>query len=760
MTDFQANYSRAVTLHRAGNLDEAIEVYQIALSQRPAHGGVSFMLGMALLTKGDIQPAVELIEGAASARPDDQRVQAGLASAYRAADRPLDAAEIYRRLLDAGTGSARLWAALGEALHAAGRLRESIDALERGTGLFPSSPAVHALLGRARAAAGAGSAALDALSRAVDLDTANLRYRRMLADVLLAEGEANRAAEEYRIVSDNMPGDAETLSMLGVAWERAGRTDEAEDALRRAADLAPADGSVIFRLGRLLARGGRMDEDTLIRWLEMSPVPPPILRNATMDWLADKEEVRTLAIAGDPKLTDSKGLARIAGYRVLGLALRRMIVDEPIVERALTAVRKALCELAWTGTRASPDVMALTGRLAYQCHYNEYVYAHSPEEEAWIQAIEASVVHALEDESVPDSFSVATLACYRSLSRLSWAEQLLRIAAEDHPSLNDLIQLQIADQALEEQIKATIPRLSPPSSAVSREVRRQYEDHPYPRWMQAPRLQGSSMQSVLTSLFPFLTQEDISWPEQPEILIAGCGTGLHSMITAQRFPDASLLAVDLSLASLAHAARRAREADLRNLEFAQCDILDLPNLGRSFDLIESAGVLHHMADPMEGWARLLDTLRPGGFMKIGLYSEQGRQPVMAARQFLEEQGFDGTEQGIRMARRVVMDLPDHDPARRVLQRPDFYATSNCRDLLFHVQEHRFDLSQIAAALDMLGLEFLGFELAPGTAASEYKKRYPRDPRMQNLDNWAEFEADHPGTFAGMYLFWARRAAGR
>jgi 2-polyprenyl-3-methyl-5-hydroxy-6-metoxy-1,4-benzoquinol methylase len=55
-----------------------------------------------------------------------------------------------------------------------------------------------------------------------------------------------------------------------------------------------------------------------------------------------------------------------------------------------------------------------------------------------------------------------------------------------------------------------------------------------------------------------------------------------------------------------------------NIEYGQADILKLGSLGRSFDLIESSGVLHHLADPLAGWRVLLSLLRPGGFMMIGL----------------------------------------------------------------------------------------------------------------------------------------------
>ena len=75
-----------------------------------------------------------------------------------------------------------------------------------------------------------------------------------------------------------------------------------------------------------------------------------------------------------------------------------------------------------------------------------------------------------------------------------------------------------------------------------------------------------------------------------------------------------MLAVDLSLSSLCYAKRKTRELGLTNITYAQADILRLGTLPRRFDVIESSGVLHHLADPLAGWRVLLSLLRPGGFM--------------------------------------------------------------------------------------------------------------------------------------------------
>src|ERR1051325_8984636 len=89
-------------------------------------------------------------------------------------------------------------------------------------------------------------------------------------------------------------------------------------------------------------------------------------------------------------------------------------------------------------------------------------------------------------------------------------------------------------------------------------------------------------------------------PRTQKILIAGCGTGKHPFWIAQCFPDARILAIDLSRANLAYARRKTREEGLPNIEYGQADILKLAGIGRIFDRIDAVGVLHHLADPEAG----------------------------------------------------------------------------------------------------------------------------------------------------------------
>ncbi|MCH8221727.1 MAG: class I SAM-dependent methyltransferase, partial [Proteobacteria bacterium] len=297
--------------------------------------------------------------------------------------------------------------------------------------------------------------------------------------------------------------------------------------------------------------------------------------------------------------------------------------------------------------------------------------------------------------------------------------------------------------------------LSKIDADVSRKVRRKYEDNPYPLWQTASRENGKDFVSQIRSVFPLLDPAGLAKPARPEILIAGCGTGRHAIETAAKYTDSEVLAVDLSRASLAYAQQMSRRLGQDNIDYLQADILHLAALDRKFDLIECSGVLHHMADPLAGWRVLVGLLRDDGLMRIGLYSEAGRADILAARQILPA-AEAVTADDIRKSRNDILSLADGHPAAGIRKNLDFFALSTCRDLLFHVQEHRFTLPQIGDCLAELGLELIGFDPGSGRAANLYLQRFADDPQMNSLDNWHRLEQENPALFAGMYEFWLRK----
>jgi SAM-dependent methyltransferase len=208
----------------------------------------------------------------------------------------------------------------------------------------------------------------------------------------------------------------------------------------------------------------------------------------------------------------------------------------------------------------------------------------------------------------------------------------------------------------------------------------------------------------------------------------------------------------VSRASLAFACRESRALHLTNIDYGQADILELSAFDRRFDVIETVGVLHHLADPMAGWRVLLSLLRPNGLMFVGLYSALARQSLVAARTFIAERGYRPTPDDIRTCRQELI------ASGWVPQFRDFSSTSGCRDLLFNVMEHQFTIPQIKAFLDANHLTFLGFEQLPAGAQEQFQEQFPDADSIRDLTAWHDFEQQHPLTFGNMYLFWIQKTA--
>jgi hypothetical protein len=162
-----------------------------------------------------------------------------------------------------------------------------------------------------------------------------------------------------------------------------------------------------------------------------------------------------------------------------------------------------------------------------------------------------------------------------------------------------------------------------------------------------------------------------------------------------------------------------------------------------------------MADPWAGWRALLSRLRPGGFMQVGLYSQLARRRINAARAFIAERGYSASVESIRRARQDILALTDGDEAKRIVNYLDFFSASECRDMLFHVQERQMTLPEIAGFLGESDVEFLGF-ITEAPIIERFKARFPQDNAASDLALWHVFETENPDTFAGMYQFWLRK----
>jgi SAM-dependent methyltransferase/tetratricopeptide (TPR) repeat protein len=537
----------------------------------------------------------------------------------------------------------------------------------------------------------------------------------------------NEAIKLYKQVLALQPDHAEACNNLACVLLAQGKRDAASGYFERALILLPQ----LFD-----------DFDSVVAMLvAVNPGLRDGMKRAASAW---PQRLPTHDLLGS-------SFVAICADALLGHVLESTSIRNVDLERLLTSIRAEFLRLAAGAAirNLEDDGVAFCCALAKQCFINEYVFAITPEEAEDAERLRQKLVEALTQGSPVPPLWPCVVAMYFPLHSLPNAQALLDRAWP--AALSELLTQQLREPWEERQYRDLIPRLTTIEDDVSVLVKGQYEENPFPRWVHAASASAPiTLDEHLRIQFPTAAFRPLG-KSGIDVLVAGCGTGRHPIEVARQYRDARVLAVDLSLSSLCYAKRKTPATLAGRIEYAQADILELDSINRSFDLIEVSGVLHHLADPLAGWRALLSLLRPGGFMHVGLYSELARRDIVAARQFIADRGYRPTVEDIRRCRQDLLNTP----LKGVAKAGDFFSTSECRDLLFHIQERRLTIPEIKSFLAENDLKFIGFEFAP-RIMEHYRGIFGGDRFMRDLDRWHAFERDRPDTFAGMYQFWVQK----
>lgn len=582
-----------------------------------------------------------------------------------------------------------------------------------------------------------------ALYRGDHLEDAEGAFRRFL-EVRPSSSRALRNLGLVRRNKDDVPGSLDAFwTALTAAPEDPAAWSTFSNMFQQVRFDGDSNAEKLLSLLLVLLARDEVDHHELsaqtVRLLRRSPGLANLLQ------LADSRNDRALSAA----LFDDEG-AECLRRLVLRLALERSVLPDPGFEHLFTFVRRAALQTLVAGRPAVPSEVITS--IARQCYLTGYLWAFSDDEQSMVEWMIDSMSGRALGSDPNDEIRIAILASYVPLCEWDRAEEVLSLAEQaGDPALADLAQQQISEPVREFYLTEVMPSFGDLQNKTSVAVRQQYEEHPYTRWTTVA--QGKSM-----SVAKVLKAADVApWPPAmkmtgPDILVAGCGTGKPLIEFARRFTEARITGIDLSAASLAYAARKADEAGLGGIALAQADILGMDKWPGRFDIVDACGVLHHMEDPLEGWRVLCGLLRPGGLMRIGLYSELARAEASAARELINAEGLDATPEGIRAARHALYQEYG-GLAETPLRWRDFYSIGACRDLLFPIKEHRFTLPQIEDAIYDLGLRFLGFELPSVEVRGSFRSRFEIPGAKRPLAAWHRFETEFPDTFSSMYQFW-------
>lgn len=232
------------------------------------------------------------------------------------------------------------------------------------------------------------------------------------------------------------------------------------------------------------------------------------------------------------------------------------------------------------------------------------------------------------------------------------------------------------------------------------------------------------------------------WPEgRPrsglEVLVAGCGT-MQAAVLAFNNPESKFIGIDFSQTSIAHEERLRERHNLTNLTLQKMDLRDVQELGRSFDLIISTGVLHHLPDPEVGLRVLSSVLEPThGVLLLMLYARFGRVGIYELQDAFRRMRVPQSAEGIAIVRSLIQRLPPRHPAKWYYENSvEMKSDAAIVDTFLHPQDTAFSVQQILDFVEVNGLKFQGW-LDNGIYNQDWEGL---DKNISDQDRWSIIEA--------------------
>lgn len=276
------------------------------------------------------------------------------------------------------------------------------------------------------------------------------------------------------------------------------------------------------------------------------------------------------------------------------------------------------------------------------------------------------------------------------------------------------------------------------------EVRKQYEEFPYPERNPADELHGLHMTYIsradAVNHFCFKGKQNFG---NFRVLIAGGGTGDNLISWAEQLrhkKNSEVTYLDMSTASGNIAKKRAEIRKLSNVKFINDSILNVPdlNLGK-FDFIDCCGVLHHLKDPDAGLKALQSVLKPTGAMSLMVYAPYGRTGIYMIQNLMRL--VNGTEEDPRIkvnnTKAILKTLPQYHgylTAKKLglITFSDEANDAGLYDMFLHTQDRAYTILEVHDWLENCGLKMTG-EPGNNYMQEEYlPESYISDPVLLKL----------------------------
>lgn len=205
-------------------------------------------------------------------------------------------------------------------------------------------------------------------------------------------------------------------------------------------------------------------------------------------------------------------------------------------------------------------------------------------------------------------------------------------------------------------------------------VRRFYDESPFPGY---PPHDNPAALRARAERSRFAQLLDRAIPADARIVEIGCGTGQMSLYLARA--NRVVVAADISGGALRLGHAAAGRFGIRSVTFVQTDLHCAGVKPGSFDVVYSAGVLHHTPAPAKAFGCVARLARPGGIVIVGVYNALARIPLRLRR---------------AVARLTRFRLVPFDPVLRERDAEPARREAWLRDQYRHPEEHRHTVAEV------------------------------------------------------------------
>lgn len=202
-------------------------------------------------------------------------------------------------------------------------------------------------------------------------------------------------------------------------------------------------------------------------------------------------------------------------------------------------------------------------------------------------------------------------------------------------------------------------------------------------------------------------------PRNLSIWVAGCGVN-QALITALRFPEAEVLATDVSAKTIRICQDNSRSLGISNLRFRR-ESIEESNHHRRFNYIISTGVIHHSSYPDQCLRNLADALSSHGILELMVYNKYHRIGPASFQRALRILGLTNLEDSddlLGIARRLARTMPRDGWTRAHSPSSQSVGESAWADSWINPQEVSYTVDEVQLLAEQAGLRLEAPAVSP------------------------------------------------